>query len=99
MQPTTELTGRYHLQELIAAGGMGEVWRAVDEVLGRPARTVRPGIHPSGVHSPSVRYPSVRYPGPIRQPDRDEHHERLPRPHQARQGTAARARLTAPDRD
>ena len=36
MQPTTECTGRYHLQELIAAGGMGEVWRAVDEVLGRP---------------------------------------------------------------
>jgi serine/threonine-protein kinase len=36
MQPTTERTGRYHLQELIAAGGMGEVWRAVDEVLGRP---------------------------------------------------------------
>jgi serine/threonine-protein kinase len=36
MQPTSELTGRYHLQELIAAGGMGEVWRAVDEVLGRP---------------------------------------------------------------
>ena len=36
MQPTTERTGRYHLQELIAAGGMGEVWRAVDEALGRP---------------------------------------------------------------
>ncbi|MGI8450577.1 MAG: serine/threonine-protein kinase, partial [Streptosporangiaceae bacterium] len=36
MWPTTELTGRYHLQELIAAGGMGEVWRAEDEALGRP---------------------------------------------------------------
>jgi eukaryotic-like serine/threonine-protein kinase len=35
MRPTTELTGRYHLQELIAAGGMGEVWRATDEALGR----------------------------------------------------------------
>jgi tRNA A-37 threonylcarbamoyl transferase component Bud32 len=35
MQPTTELTGRYHLRELIAAGGMGEVWRATDEALGR----------------------------------------------------------------
>jgi len=36
MWPTTELTGRYYLQELIAAGGMGEVWLAVDEVLARP---------------------------------------------------------------
>jgi eukaryotic-like serine/threonine-protein kinase len=36
MWPTTELTGRYYRQELIAAGGMGEVWRAVDEVLARP---------------------------------------------------------------
>ncbi len=36
MRPTTELIGRYHLQELIAAGGMGEVWRATDESLGRP---------------------------------------------------------------
>ena len=36
MRPPTELTGRYHLQELVATGGMGEVWRAVDEVLGRP---------------------------------------------------------------
>ena len=36
MRLITELTGRYHLQELIAAGGMGEVWRAVDQVLARP---------------------------------------------------------------
>lgn len=36
MRPTTELTGRYHLQELIAAGGVGEVWRAMDQALGRP---------------------------------------------------------------
>ena len=36
MRLITELTGRYHLQELIAAGGMGEVWRAVDRVLARP---------------------------------------------------------------
>ena len=36
MLPITELAGRYHLEELIAVGGMGEVWRAVDLVLGRP---------------------------------------------------------------
>ena len=36
MRPITELTGRYHLEELIAAGGMGEVWRAADQVLARP---------------------------------------------------------------
>ena len=36
MRLITELTGRYHLEELIAVGGMGEVWRAVDQVLARP---------------------------------------------------------------
>ena len=36
MRLITELTGRYHLEELIAAGGMGEVWRAVDQILARP---------------------------------------------------------------
>ena len=35
MMPITELAGRYHLEELIAIGGMGEVWRATDQVLGR----------------------------------------------------------------
>jgi eukaryotic-like serine/threonine-protein kinase len=35
MLPITELAGRYHLEELIAIGGMGEVWRAMDQVLGR----------------------------------------------------------------
>ncbi|HKB31705.1 MAG TPA: protein kinase [Streptosporangiaceae bacterium] len=30
------LSGRYRLDQRIAAGGMGEVWRGTDEVLGRP---------------------------------------------------------------
>jgi eukaryotic-like serine/threonine-protein kinase len=29
------LAGRYRLQDRIAAGGAGEVWRACDAVLGR----------------------------------------------------------------
>ncbi|ASN53666.1 serine/threonine-protein kinase [Sinomonas sp. R1AF57] len=37
MRPTSGITlgGRYHLQSRIAIGGMGEVWRARDQVLGR----------------------------------------------------------------
>jgi Serine/threonine protein kinase len=37
MRPTTGLTfgGRYELQSRIAIGGMGEVWKATDNVIGR----------------------------------------------------------------
>ncbi|HTU05949.1 MAG TPA: serine/threonine protein kinase, partial [Trebonia sp.] len=30
------LDGRYELVERIASGGMGEVWRGTDQMLGRP---------------------------------------------------------------
>lgn len=34
--PGSLLAGRYRIQSGIAVGGMGEVWRAVDDVVGRP---------------------------------------------------------------
>ena len=41
MSPSALILGRYQLQDLIAAGGMGEVWRAVDIVLERPVAIKR----------------------------------------------------------
>ena len=36
MQDGLKLSGRYALQALLGSGGMGEVWRGVDELLDRP---------------------------------------------------------------
>src|SRR6478752_10153346 len=35
ISPGVTLGGRYRLDERIAGGGMGDVWRGTDEVLGR----------------------------------------------------------------
>jgi eukaryotic-like serine/threonine-protein kinase len=35
ISPGSTLGGRYRLEERIASGGMGDVWRCVDDVLGR----------------------------------------------------------------
>jgi eukaryotic-like serine/threonine-protein kinase len=52
MRPITELTSRYRLESLIAAGGMGEVWRADDQVLDR--RVAVKLLRPEYVHDPVI---------------------------------------------
>jgi eukaryotic-like serine/threonine-protein kinase len=52
MRPITELTSRYRLESLIAAGGMGEVWRADDQVLDR--RVAVKLLRPEYLHDPVI---------------------------------------------
>ncbi|MBN1172872.1 MAG: serine/threonine protein kinase, partial [Micromonosporaceae bacterium] len=46
LSPGTKLGGRYRLDERIAGGGMGDVWRGTDEVLGRTVaiKMLLPGL-------------------------------------------------------
>ena len=45
IEPGLLLASRYRLDEIIATGGMGQVWRATDETLRRPVavKVLRPG--------------------------------------------------------
>jgi hypothetical protein len=52
MRPITELTSRYRLESLIAAGGMGEVWRAVDQALDRLVAVKL--LRPEYAHDPVI---------------------------------------------
>jgi hypothetical protein len=67
--PEWLLEGRYRLSERIAAGGMGEVWRARDLVLGRPVavKLLRPGY--TGHEEGLVRFRAeARYAGSLSHP-------------------------------
>ena len=65
------VAGRYLLEGRIAAGGMGEVWRGTDDVLGRPVavKLLRAGYagHPQALtrfraearHASALSHPGI----------------------------------------
>ncbi|GIF71994.1 serine/threonine-protein kinase [Asanoa siamensis] len=61
LNPGDALGGRYRLEEPIASGGMGEVWRATDEILGRTVAAKV--LHPRAVGDPGF---SARFRGEAR---------------------------------
>jgi eukaryotic-like serine/threonine-protein kinase len=68
---TLVLAGRYRLEERIAAGGVGQVWRGYDTVLARPVavKLLRPDYvqHPETLarfraearHAAGVSHPGI----------------------------------------
>src|SRR5260370_31996152 len=68
---SVRIAGRYRLDSRIAAGGMGEVWRAVDTVLDRPVavKLLRPeyaeyrealaGLRAEARHAGSLTHPGI----------------------------------------
>ncbi|BCY13701.1 serine/threonine-protein kinase [Actinoplanes sp. L3-i22] len=69
-EPGETLNGRYRLDNLIATGGMGQVWQATDTVLGRPVAVKTLLVERSGDPSFQQRFEhearamaALRHPG------------------------------------
>ena len=61
------LAGRYRLQEQIGAGGMGVVWRAIDEELGRTVAVKRghPGAPADRIRREARMVAALHHPGVV----------------------------------